>query len=525
MLKYLLAGVLSLSSIAAVSGETASLPLELKLVSHRTVYTVDRGGKSTDEYIDALKKGKCAGALYGPAVALMIELRNTGDKPIVAYGAPRPKFILKGPHAESVFEIAPTQFQVPPSRRYALGAGESIFLNVISFCNPDKDEQSVKDTIKRLSYSEGCALQCVNWTEPGEYALSAVLPLGISPPLANAAEFDSKKYAFPKLPENIGQTLLVSNSVKLTIRDGSETEYWSEALSDPDAEVRFVAAHTLTAAIPLAEATRLKMAVAVKDVDPRVRKAAARALQRPEGMKIPGNDYSTDPAVLGLIGALKDKNAGVRSFAVTALATWGDSVKPSAPAAMLMLLTDDNAAVRLSTADALGEMFAHGGPQEHAVAHALTAALNDKDERVIGAALATLGRLKDPESVEAIIPFCKHVNSEIANAAIQALGDMGPAAKKGEDALFAALLLNDTRPAAATALAGIRANGAKLLPALSAAMKAEDVEFGRVAIARAMGSCGEPAIPVLLEVLKNDKDSTVRQYAAETLALLGYVVK
>jgi HEAT repeat protein len=516
MMKTVLAAFISLLFVAAFAGETAPapLPLELKVVSHRTVYAVDRGGKSTKEYIDTLAKGTCPSAPYGPAVVLMIELRNTGDKEIIAYGAPRPKFVLKGPRAESVFEIAPTQFQVPPSRRYALGAGKSIFLNVISFCVPEKDEPSVKDTTKRLSYSQGCALQCVNWTEPGEYTLSAVLPLGVSPPPANATEFDSKKYAFQKLPENIGQTELVSNAVKLTIREGSETDYWSEALSDPDA-----------AAIPLAEPTRLNMALAVKDSDPRVRKSAARALQRPASMKVAGNDYSNDPAVQGLLGALKDANAGVRAFAVTALATWGDSVKPSAPAAMLPLLQDPDAAVRLATADALSEMFTRGAPPEHAVGVALTGALKDADERVINSTLVALGRVKNPDAVAMIIPFCKHPNSGIANAAIQSLGNIGPAAKQAEDALFAAIMVNDTRSAAATALAGIKADGTKLLPALITAMKAEEDEFGRVAIARAMGTCGEPAVPVLLDVLNKDKDSTVRQYAAETLASLGHPVK
>src|SRR5207253_210294 len=148
------------------------------------------------------------------------------------------QFVLKGPRAESVCEVAPTQFQAPPSRRYVLGAGKSIFLNVISFFNPDKDEPSVKDTIKRLSYSDGRALQCVNWTEPGEYTLSAVLArlrpihalkranwtepgeytlsavlsIGISPAPDQAQPFPKDKFAFPKVPDDIGVVRLESNT-------------------------------------------------------------------------------------------------------------------------------------------------------------------------------------------------------------------------------------------------------------------------------------------------------------------------
>jgi hypothetical protein len=61
-----------------------------------------------------------------------------------------------------------------------LGAGKSIFLNVISFFNPWTRMSRQSDTIKRLAYSDGLALQCVNWTEAGS-TLSAVLAVGVAP--------------------------------------------------------------------------------------------------------------------------------------------------------------------------------------------------------------------------------------------------------------------------------------------------------------------------------------------------------
>lgn len=489
--------------------------LELKLTSHTTHYAIDRGGKTAEEYAVFLKKGN---APYGPAVVIMVELRNTGDKDFIAYGAPRPQFILKGPRSESVREVAPTQFQSAPSRRYVLGAGKSAFLNVISFFNPDKDEPSVKDTIKRLSYSDGTALQCVNWTEPGEYTLSAVISLGVSPAPAGAKPFEAQKFAFNKLPDDIGLVKLESNAVKLTIREGNEVDYWSNALEDPDAEVRFVAAHTLTAALPLAEATRIKMAARVHDTDTRVRKSAARALQRPAGAKIADADVlAKDPAILALVDTLKDPNAGVRAFGVTALATWGNPVTTF----MLPLLRDSDASVRLATAEALTELFRGGARQEKTAVPELIAVLKDSDERIVRAALKALGIIKAPDAVPALIPFCKSGNPAISRAAIEALGNTGRAAHDAEETLLAALKTDDTRKAAAEALGKIGADPKKLLPALIVALNTEEDGFGRVSIVRALGSCGTAAEPALRSALKNDKEAVVREYAEITLAAIG----
>lgn len=518
----LIYSVVAFAGEADVSTPRAGGPLELKLTSHRAFYAVDRGGKTAEEFAALLKKGV---APYGPAVALMVELRNTSDKDLIAFGAPRPQFILKGPRAESVCEVAPTQFQSAPSRRFVLGAGKSAFLNVISFFNPEKDEPSVKDTIKRLSFSKGPALQCVNWTEPGEYTLSAVLELGVSPAPAGATAFDSKLFAFDKVPPEIGLVKLESNSVKLTIREGTEVDYWSEALEDADAEVRFVAAHTLTATLPLSQATRAKMVGRLQDSDARVRKSASRALQRPATAELGDPEVlAHDPAILGLIGALKDANAGVRAFAAASLATWGRSNKASMPA-LLPLLQDGDANVRLACAEALGEMFHDGNARDQAVASALSAALKDGDERVVNAAIQCLGQMQAPEAVAALMPLCKGANAALSRAAIEAIGHSGgdarAAAAEVEDLLFSALGSDNTRAPAAAALGKIKADAKRLLPALVVALRAEEDVFGRVAIVQALGTCGQPAVAVLQDVLKEEKDSTVKEFAASTLAALN----
>lgn len=498
--------------------KNAGVQLELKLTSHCASYVIDRGGKSAEEYAAYLKAGNTP---YGPAVALMVELRNTGEKEVIAFGAPRPQFILKGPRAESVCEVAPTHFQQAPSRRYVIAPGKSAFLNVISFFNPAKDEPSVKDTIKRLSYSDGTALNCVNWTEPGEYTLSCVLPVGISSAPAGAKPFPKQQFSFPKLPDDLGLVTLQSPAIKLTIRDGNLDAYWSDALEDADAEVRFVAAHTLTASLPLTEAVRVKMAGRLQDSDVRVRKSGTRALQRPSGFKAANvESLDRDPAVVALIGALKDPNAGVRGFAVAALATWGRTVTPSAPA-MLPLLQDSDASVRLACAEALGDLFADGAPNEKEVARALIAAIKDGDERVANAAIVSLSRLKAPDTIGALIPLCNGGSAAIKRAAIEGIGDIGGDAHAAEEALFTALASNDTRASAAAALGQIKADPKKLLPALTVALKAESDGFGRVAIVRAMGTCGAAAEPELLSAFKNDTDPTVREYAQKALNTIG----
>ncbi len=355
--------------------------------------------------------------------------------------------------------------------------------------------------------------------------LSAKLAIGVSPAPDQAQPFQKENYAFPKVPDDIGMATLESNAVKLTIHEGSDTDYWVEALDDPDAEVRFVAAHTLTAALPLAEPARLKMAAHVKDPDARVRKSAARALQLPAGAKLAGPDtLARDPAVAGLIDALKDANPGVRTFAVAALATWGRTVKASAPA-LIPLLQDKEPGVRLAAADALGDMFRDGGPDEQALGHALAGALKDADEQVVKSSIVALGRLKTPDAVPALLPFCTSGNPALSRAAIEGIGESGSITPAVEIALFAALKVPETRSAAAASLGKLKADPNKLLPALIAALKSEENEFGRVSIVRALGSCGAAAIPVLLEALKKDSESCVREYAAATLAAMPSVGK
>jgi RNA polymerase sigma factor (sigma-70 family) len=169
------------------------VPLELKLVAKKDTYTLDLGGKTPAEYRKQLRN---RGYPPAPAVELLLELHNTGDKEItVRYQkAYIPATLhLKGPGAVSAANpIARPSDQgfPPPTDESKLEPGQKLEL-----------------TIKALDY--GRDSQRVYWTEAGEYALTASINLTVSPAPAKARDAGN----------GFGHVTVTSTPVKLKVQE------------------------------------------------------------------------------------------------------------------------------------------------------------------------------------------------------------------------------------------------------------------------------------------------------------------
>jgi len=190
----------------------------------------------------------------------------------------------------------------------------------------------------------------------------------------------------------------------------------SEAIKDPDAEVRQAA---LQAIARLRDpATFNVLATALRDKEPEVRQQAAHAL----------GQLGDRRALEALAGAIDDTDAEVRQQAIFALGQLGD---PSSGDLLLKALKDADEEVRQHAAFALGQL------RDKRAVPSLAAALGDADEEVRQKAAFALGQIRDPGSVDALIKAVADKDSEVRQQALFALSQIGD--PRAADAAMAAL--------------------------------------------------------------------------------------
>ena len=193
-----------------------------------------------------------------------------------------------------------------------------------------------------------------------------------------------------------------------------------------------------------------------------------------------------------LIEALRNENSKVRSHAAEALAHLGVWARTGRPAISLSWIA--NPAAMLALTEAL---------RDEGAVPALIATLWDVDLRVRYRAATALGAIGDPTAVRALIEAVRDESRGIQGSAIVALGyiggtDIGEPAKAPVPAMKAAV------------------------PVLIEAFNDGDRSIRKRAII-ALGRIGEPAksaVPVLLEVLR-DEDDTFHQTVLMTLGEIG----
>ena len=153
----------------------------------------------------------------------------------------------------------------------------------------------------------------------------------------------------------------------------------TEALSDPDPQVRAAAAEALGNIGQVAAPALPKLYVLLRDVDADVRRKTVEALP----------NIARDTSMIGLlIGALSDSAPEVRRSAVTALGALGTPTDRVIEA-LAHALTDSWAAVRAAAALALAQI----GPAARASRTALLAARRDSNAQVRRVAEDALRRI------------------------------------------------------------------------------------------------------------------------------------
>jgi HEAT repeat protein len=527
------------------AGDIPGSPLKLKLTALRAEYVIDRDGKSVAEYAEMLRTRKLSQPGLPSAIALMVELKNTGAEKLTVFGAPRPRFILKGPQAESVVETYGAHFYGTPSRLIELEPGQSVLLHEINFMFLDGRKRSATGhgqvavepaeaiaPIGSLGYTVGNATTNVYWTEAGTYTLHAVFSGGVTPGPAGALPFDDN--GFPgersQLPKSLTRLDVSSAPVTLTVRDGDMKKYWMEALEDANADVRVVAAATLAPFQSKAGPICAALALCLKDVDARVRHQAAETINSlyQESNAPQQQDEALRTELCGaLLTRLKDDVPTVREAAVRALAsvvtrTSNPSQIKNVNAAVVPLLRDGIARVRMSAASVLGGLRWQRASVPAVIA-ALLDALADKEESVVVSALNALG-LHGADAAGAVPVIQRSLREgslHLRSSAIIAAARIGASARVVLPEIIAALKDNELRGNAVAAIQGIGTNVEGLLPALEGTLNAEQDYHTRVQIVQAMGKvCGAAAIPAIRKTLLQDKKDYVRDYAAQTL---GYI--
>jgi hypothetical protein len=158
--------------------DPAGAPLEAKLVAKNETYTLDLGGKTPEEYRDAVKATPPV-----VEVDLVLEVKNTSDKEITIWiaddyrkedrqeGGDYVKLLLelKGPGAVSArTALRETTPKTPPPRTRALAPGKTFSLPITTL-------NYGSHGVAHYEAYRAC------WTDAGEYTLTATFQTAVSP--------------------------------------------------------------------------------------------------------------------------------------------------------------------------------------------------------------------------------------------------------------------------------------------------------------------------------------------------------
>jgi HEAT repeat protein/beta-lactamase regulating signal transducer with metallopeptidase domain len=292
------------------------------------------------------------------------------------------------------------------------------------------------------------------------------------------------------------------------------------------------------------EATAPSVASHEADVEPTASVAgvAEHALQDVPTVERQAPAQKRDTAVPALLSVLKDENAAVRLAAIQSLGNLSD---PRAVDALVEAVkTDTDPQVREAAAEALGEIdspravpgliaalgsekvgavrakiaWALGEIDDKRAVAALGAVVRDPDAEVRRQAVSALGELESAAAVPMLIPALKDADIETRKQAASALGEIG--SKDAVEALIPLTKDADAEVRKQTVEALGQIEDKRALPALEAAVRDANVEVRRQAI-EAIGQLDElrSAPPALITALKDD-DQEVRKAAVEALGQL-----
>jgi HEAT repeat protein len=277
-----------------------------------------------------------------------------------------------------------------------------------------------------------------------------------------------------------------------------------ERLSDQDAQVRRASIRALRM-IEAPRQTVIPLIVKLlNDSDPTI---AMRALS-----SIAEGGVEVVPA---LTAALKERDA--RYWACVALGEIGPQAKAAVPG-LIEVLSDDRPEVRLQATIALGEI----GPDAKPAAGALVKLVNDPFESVQASAIFALGRLGDSSAESALAKVESSTNPLLHMLATWALAKIDHNDEKRINDAIQRLVTGlgdknrDVAHMAAKALADLEVNPDKVRPLVEKMVAANPEVSDRVL--GAFASLGARAVPHAIAALK---DPQRRVRALQVLARIG----
>jgi len=276
--------------------------------------------------------------------------------------------------------------------------------------------------------------------------------------------------------------------------------------ADPDPLVRREAAHALLKLRPDREVVRPLIRKMLGEADPGTRNRILNAIA----------DLGK-AAVPNLVDALKEDEAA--PYAIVVLGSIGPDAADAAPALAERLKVEQRPEVRQQIVMALGAVGSA------AAVPALVEELSDAEEATRVAAAFGLGRIGPPAAAGSA-PLTKSLDSPdpvLKVVSAWALAKIKPddAAAKDQAVTVLAESLTSNSPLARAAafrgLADLRPGPAKVLPIVRQQLASKD-KAGVAEALRMLAEMGEPAVPALIEALKNPEG---RVLAASVLAHIG----
>ena len=278
-----------------------------------------------------------------------------------------------------------------------------------------------------------------------------------------------------------------------------------EALAHPNFQVRQQAFYTLQA---MNEDPRPGLAKALDSKDPKIRINTASL------MMVSGVDQNT--ALPILIDGLKNEDATLKMQSAHALAVTRREVARVMPI-LIEGLKNKSAAVRTQAIQALQNM----GKDAAQAAPALIEAMSDADANVRQQAMYALQNVRGNPDI--VVPALAKRLKEETNVSVrqQIISILPQYGAKAFPHITEALKDKDAniRQQAIYALQNMQGDFKSIMPQLEAMLKDENAQV-RMALTQSLWRAGEPAVPILIRLLK-DKDQNVWMNAVYSLRNLG----
>jgi HEAT repeat protein len=260
-----------------------------------------------------------------------------------------------------------------------------------------------------------------------------------------------------------------------------------KAMRDERFRVRFWATENLAVVSGFSGKVTQYYVQALRDPDRRIRSLAASAR----------GAFGANPVigVPALARALHDKHIDVSTAAVITLGALGSSAKEAVPA-LIEIIKHGDKRLRERAINTLGAI----GPKAEAAVPALVSLVRKRDPNLCGAAVMTLGRIgyNAGAAVPVLVSLVRKRDPKYCGAAVVALGSIGP--KAGAAVPFLVALIKKRDPSCEDAVKALGRMGLaakEAVPTLAELLEDKELRDAAVVALTRLGLVARAAIPAL----------------------------